>query len=66
MDRVFSVALFCWDLGGDEQLLKEAQRYIVSYHRCTGSYRQLGKHSFQLTKESSTPMEVLVLAPSMF
>lgn len=50
MYSVFSVALLCWDLGGDEQLLKEAQGYVVSYHMCIGSYGQLAKHSFSLQR----------------
>lgn len=37
MDRVSSIARFCWCLGGAELLLKEAQRNVVSCHMRMGA-----------------------------
>lgn len=60
LDILFLLVLFCWDLGEyDEHLLKEAQWYVISYQATIASQPR----GFWLRNESSTLMEVLVLAP---
>lgn len=60
MDRVFSIALFCWFLGGAELLLKEVQRNVVSFHT------YMGAEQFPAYKGVIHPLEILMLAPPMF